>query len=177
MITVHMAISLDGFIAKKDNCVSWFDTTCDFLQGIEYPNDENFPISVDCYVMGSHTFEFAHELSKEHGWPYGETPTIVLTSRNLTTERNNIEFFKGDLQTCVEKLRLTYKRIWVVGGAQVANDFIRTNLAQEIQISILPILLGDGIPFFSAIPDEKPLQLKNTFAYKNGIVELQYSLR
>jgi dihydrofolate reductase len=63
-----------------------------------------------------------------------------------------------------------------VGGAKLAKDFIRLNLADEIRQTILPIILGDGTPFFGQIEQEKALHLKNVTAYKNGVVELHYEI-
>ncbi|HMC84656.1 MAG TPA: hypothetical protein VKI61_03995, partial [Chitinophagaceae bacterium] len=77
-ITIHMVSSLDGFIAKKDNSVSWFETTDYYEKGITVENTEEFLKAIDCYVMGSNTYELAMELSKSYGWAYGDTPTIVL---------------------------------------------------------------------------------------------------
>ena len=173
-----MVSSLDGFIAKKDNSISWFETHDYYENGADNPNTEEFFKTIDCYVMGSRTYEHAFELSKTYGWAYGDKPTIVLTNRNLTAERKNIEFFSGDLsQLLNECLKPKYKNVWVVGGAFVAKEFIRLNLADEIRQSVLPILLGDGTPFFGNIGIERALHIKDVTAYKNGIVELCYGIK
>lgn len=176
-ISIHMVSSLDGFIAKKDNSISWFETTDSYDKGVVGQDPEEFLKTIDCYVMGSRTYEFALELSQEHGWAYGDKPTIVLTNRTLPNERPNVEFYAGCLNELVtERLKPAYKNVWVVGGAAVAKDFIRLKLADEIRVSILPIILGDGLPFFDHINQEQALHLKDTFAYKNGMVELCYEL-
>jgi dihydrofolate reductase len=118
------------------------------------------------------------ELSKSYGWAYGDTPTIVVTHRDLPVERKNIEFYSGDLNKLVnERLKPNYKNVWLVGGAKLAKDFIRLNLADEIRKSILPIVLGDGTLFFDQIGQEQALHLKDVTAYKNGMVELHYEIR
>jgi len=128
--------------------------------------------------MGSHTYEHALELSKSYGWAYGDVPTIVLTHRKLPVDRQNIETYSGDLHKLVnERLKPNYKNVWLVGGAKLARDFIRLNLADEIRQSILPVILGDGTPFFDQIGQEQALHLKNVTAYKNGMVELCYEIR
>jgi dihydrofolate reductase len=105
-------------------------------------------------------------------------PTIVLTHRNLLIDRQNIETYSGDLNKLVnERLKPNYKNVWLVGGAEVTKDFIRLKLADEIRQSILPIMLGDGIPFFDQIGQEQALHLKNVTAYKSGLVELYYQIR
>ena len=175
-----MVSSLDGFIAKKDNSVSWFDTADDYDKGIETGKQETeqFLKSIDCYVMGARTYEHAAELSKTYGWPYGDTPTIVVSHRNLLIDKPNIEMYSGDLNTLVnEKLKPRYRNAWVVGGASVAKDFINLKLADEIRVSIIPVILGDGVPFFNEIRQEIALHLKDVKAYKSGMVDLCYEVR
>ena len=175
-----MVSSLDGYIAKKDKSVSWFETPDNYENGVNVTEQEaqEFLKTIDCYVMGSRTYELALELSKSYGWPYGDVPTIVLTRRNLPVDRQNIETYSGDLDKLVnDRLKPNYKNIWVVGGAVLAKDFIRLGLADEIRQSILPVILGDGMPFYDQIGQERALHLKNVTAYKNGMVELVYEIR
>ena len=147
-------------------------TMQEFLTG-----PEEFLKTIDCYIMGARTYEHALELSKSYGWAYGDTPTIVLSHRNLPVERQNIEFHSGDLNKLMnEQLKPNYKNVWLAGGATLAKDFIRLKLADEVRVSILPIILGDGLPFFDHIGQEQTLHLKDTTAYKNGMVELCYEI-
>jgi len=178
-ITLHMVSSLDGFIAKKDNSVSWFETNDHYEKGVDLTKEdtERFLKEIDCYVMGGNTYKHALELSKSYGWAYGDVPTIVVTNRNLPIERTNIEIYSGDLGRLVnEHIQAEFKNIWVVGGAKLANDFMRLNLADEIRLSVLPILLGDGLPFFNGKGREQALHLKEVTAYKTGVVELWYEI-
>ena len=173
-----MVSSLDGIIAKRDNSISWFDTTDNYEKGVDGQDPEEFLKTIDCYVMGSKTYEHALELSKSYGWAYGDKPTFVLTNRNLTTDRPNIEFYSGDLAKLVnERLKSKYKSVWVAGGAILTKDLIRQKLADEIRVSILPIILGDGLLFFDNIGQEQTLHLKDTTAYKNGMIELCYEIK
>ncbi len=124
--------------------------------------------------MGSRTYEDAVRL----GWPYGDTPTIVLTHRNLPAHTPSVEFFSGDLSRLVnDVLTQYYGNIWVVGGGIVAKDFIRANLANELRITIAPILLGGGTPFIDHLGLEQRLLLKDVSAFKNGMVELWYEIQ
>ena len=176
-ITIHMVSSLDGMIAKKDHSVSWFDTSHYYDKGVDGQDPQEFLKTIDCYVMGSKTYEHALELSKSYGWAYGDKPTIVLTSRNLASGKPNIEFYSDDLNKLVnERLKPNYKNVWVAGGAILTKEFIRQKLADEIRVSILPIILGEGILFFDNIGLEQTLHLANTTAYKNGMVELRYKI-
>ena len=179
-ITLHLVASLDGIIAKKDNSVSWFETADIYEKGATVTEQDAaaFLKMIDCYVMGSHTYEHALELSKSYGWAYGDTPTIVLSKRNLAVERNSVEVFAGDLNTLVnERLKPSYKNVWVVGGAELVKNFIRHQLADEIRLSIVPIILGDGLHLFDQTLPEQSLRLKDLTAYKNGMVEMVYEIK
>jgi dihydrofolate reductase len=173
-----MVSSLDGIIAKKDNSVSWFETSDYYENGVDEENTADFLKNIECYIMGSRTYEHALELSKSYGWVYGDVPTIVLTHRSLLINRPNIQTYSGELNKLVnERLRPNYNNVWLVGGATLAKDFVRLKLADEIRLSVLPIILGDGIMFFDHIGVEQVLHLKDVTAYKSGMVELWYEIR
>ena len=179
-ITIHLVSSLDGIIAKPDNSVSWFETTDHYEKGVTVTNEvaSEFLKTINCYVMGARTYEHALELSKSYGWAYGDTPTIVLSHRILPVERPNIKLYSGDLDKLVnEQLTPNYKNVWVVGGAELARDFIRTKLADEIRLSVMPIILGEGLRLFDELGLEQALHLKDVTAYKSGMVELWYEVR
>jgi len=179
-LTIHMVSSLDGMIAAKDNDIAWFNTVDHYEQGIELTQQEmaDFVKTVDCYVMGSHTYELALALSKMYGWPYGDTPTIVLTSRKLSVEQPKVELYSCDLKQFVsEQLRPRFKNVWMVGGAMLAKEFIKLKLADEIRLSVIPIILGEGKLFFDQIGQEQTLHLLSVTPYKNGIVELHYEVK
>ena len=175
-----MVSSLDGMIAKKDNSVSWFETSDYYEKGIELTEEQTkeFLKTVDCYIMGSATYEHALELSKSYGWAYGEVPTIVLSHRKLPVDKKNIEIYSGDLHKLAnEQLRPRFKNVWLVGGPTIAKEFIRLKLVDEIRLSILPIIIGDGLLFFNQIEREHLLHLKETRTYKSGMVELCYEIK
>jgi dihydrofolate reductase len=173
-VTLHMVSSLDGYIAKKDGSVSWFETSDSYENGADEEDAGDFLNTIDCFVIGSRTYELALTL----GWPYGDVPTVVLTHRDLQADRRSVEFYSGDLNTLVnERLKPNYRNIWLGGGAALAHDFMRMDLADDIRLSILPIMLGDGTPFLDHIGHERVLHLKNATAYKNGMVELWYEIR
>ena len=177
-LTIHMVSSLDGFVAKHDNSVEWFETPDHFEQGLDPKAAFADYATVDCYVMGARTYEHAFELSKKHGWPYGDTPTIVLTHRELPSNRRSVEFYTGDLVKLVqEQLQPRFKSVWVVGGPDITKAFLRAGLADELRQNILPILLGDGVPFYNQVGREQALHLLEVKTYTSGLVELRYALR
>ena len=175
-MTIHVVSSLDGFIAKKDGSVSWLTSTDNYKKGTSLTDEdvEEFIKTIDCYIMGSRTFEHALEL----GWPYGEVPVIVVTNRDLKSDRENVEFYSGDLDKLIEdRLKPIYQNIWMVGGAMLAKNFIRLDLVDDIIISIMPVILGGGTLFFDYVGREQQLHLKDVTAYKDGMVELSYEVR
>ena len=180
-VTLHMAASLDGFIARRDGRVDWLETADEFADGDTMTPEfvAAFLETIDCYVMGSRTYETALRFEAEGlGWSYGDKPTFVLTSRDLPRNRDTVEFHSGDLAQFVnERLRPAYRTIWFVGGGMVSADCLRLGLADEVRYSILPILIGDGIAFFEKLDRDVALHLAEVKAYKNGMVELRYEVR
>ncbi|MES1258701.1 MAG: dihydrofolate reductase family protein, partial [Acidobacteriota bacterium] len=162
-ITLHVVSSLDGFIARKDNSVSWMDSSGDvYERGMTDDTDVIEPI--DCYVLGSRTYEHALQL----GWPYGDTPTVVVTNRKLPSTRESVEFYSGDLGRLVsEILAPRYGNIWLVGGAMLGQSFLRLGLVDEIRLMIAPVTLGDRLRLFGDSGTEQKWQLKNVVAYRN----------
>ena len=179
-VTIHMVASLDGFIARKDGSVDWLETSDEFVDGdtMDPAFVETFLKTIDCYVMGSRTYETALRFEAQGlGWSYGDKPTFVLTSRELPRTRDTVEFYSGDLAQFVnERLRPTFRIIWFVGGGTVSGECLRRGLADEIRYSILPILIGDGIPFFEKLASDVALHLAEVKAYKSGMVELRYEV-
>jgi dihydrofolate reductase len=176
-----MVASLDGFIARKDGRVDWLETPDEFPNGdtLDPGFVEAFLNTIDCYVMGSRTYETALSFeAKGLGWAYGEKPTFVLTSRELPQTRDSVKFYSGDLTQFVNQhLRPAFRSIWFVGGATLAGECLRLGLANELRFSIVPILIGDGIPFFNKLDIDIPLHLAEVNAYKSGMVELRYEVR
>jgi len=171
-ITLHMVSSLDGFIARTDNSVSWLESSADaYERGVSEDSAAELVKSIDCYVLGSRTYEHALQL----GWPYGDTPVIVVTSRELPSATTSVEFYSGDLKKLVENvLAPRFKNIWLVGGALLCQSFLRLDLVDEIRLSIAPVLLGDGLRLFADSTTESRWRLKDVVAYNTGFVELLY---
>ncbi len=181
LVTIHMAASLDGFIARKDGRVDWMETA-DVFAGGETMDPEvaaAFLKSIDCYVMGSRTYETALSFEdKGFGWAYGDKPVFVLTTRALRRTRATVEFRSGDLGELVTgRLRPAFRNIWFVGGGVVAGECMRRGLADELRYSILPVLIGEGLSFFERLDRDVALHLVEVKAYKNGVTALRYEVR
>lgn len=180
-VTIHMAASLDGFIARKDGSVDWLETSDTFEGGetLDQEYVEEFLRTIDCYVMGSRTYQTALDFeARGLGWAYGDKPTFVLTTRTLRKTRQTVEFHSGDLDLLVnERLKPNFRSIWFVGGGEVSGECLRRGLADEVRYSIMPILIGTGIPFFDRLDKDVALHLVEAKAYKSGMVALRYEVR
>jgi dihydrofolate reductase len=114
-------------------------------------------------VLGSRTYEHA----LQPGWPYGDTPTVVITNRELPSTRKSVAFYSGDLKKLVhEILAPRYGSIWLVGGAMLCQSFLRLDLVDEIRLAIVPVLLGDGLRLLDNSGIETRWHLKDVVAYK-----------
>lgn len=180
-VTIHMTASLDGFIARNDGRVDWMETQDQFAGGEAMTPEfvEAFLKTIDCYVMGSRTYETALAFEAQgHGWVYGDKPTLVLTSRELAKPRATVEFYSGDLAALVnERLRPNFGSIWFVGGSEVCAMCLSLGLADEIRYSILPIAIGSGVSFFAGLGQDIALHLVEVKAYQSGMVALRYEVR
>ena len=174
-VTLHMVSSLDGFVAKKDNNIEWLQSTDYFESGIVLSDEavSQFIAGIDCYLMGSKTYEQALNL----GWPYAEKPVVVFSRHSRITEKENVKFLSGDLREQVNSLKQAYPNIWLVGGPSLVKDFMKLQLIDEIVLSIMPIILGDGLLFFDFVGQEQPLHLKEVTAFQDGMVELSYEVK
>ena len=180
-VTIHMVASLDGFIARRDGRVDWLETSDTFESGntLTPESVEEFLRTIDCYVMGSRTYETALDFeARGLGWSYGDKPTFVLTRRHLAKTRDTVEFYSGDLARLVDdRLKPDFRSIWFVGGGAVSAECLRLGLADEVRYAIVPIVIGDGISFFQGLDKDVALHLLEATAYKNGMVGLRYEVR
>lgn len=168
---LFIAMSLDGYIAGKDGSVDW-------LQGQEPGQDdmtsyEEFAKGIDTVIMGSSTYEqIVHELSPGE-WVYKDFTSYVLTHREFP-QAENIRFTEGDVCNLVRNLmREEGKDIWICGGASIIQPLVREGLISRFHISIIPVILGDGIRLFERMDGKTELKLAGTKSY-NGITDVVY---
>jgi dihydrofolate reductase len=165
--------------------VDWLETSDEFAggEGLDPAFVTEFLASIDCYVMGSRTYETALRFEAQgFGWAYGDKPVFVLTTRDLPRTRDTVELYSGDLAELLnDRLRPRFRSLWVVGGGAVCGavcgECLRRGLADELYFSILPVLIGDGISFFESLDRDVALHLAGVKAYKSGTVELRYEVR
>jgi dihydrofolate reductase len=166
-VIAYVAVSIDGYIAGVDGSV-------DFLEqfGTDEYDFHGFFDSIDAVVMGSTTYEQILDF----GWPYGETPGLVLTSRDLETPAEaHISFSSEPTGPALKAYASQFdRRVWVVGGGKVITDSLVSGAVDVLETYVMPIALGTGVPLFAA-PYSGRLDLNATHAYSNGVVKLVYS--
>lgn len=174
-----MAASLDGFVARKDGSVDWIETNDEYADGEAMTPEfiEEFLETIGCYVMGSRTYETALNFDKKgQGWTYGDKPVYVLTSRDLETTRDTVTLHNGDLTQIINEFKSKHQSVWVVGGCELCTQCVNLGLVDEINYVILPVMIGEGIPFFDGLNKDISLHLVDEKAYTSGMVELHYQL-
>lgn len=173
-IVLYISVSLDGFIAKKTGAVDWLGGNGE----IENPDNgfDSFYSTIDTVVMGSTTFDqVINELSPDK-WVYEGKKCYVATSKERIAD-NRAEFISGKITEFIKKIKKEQgKDIWLVGGGKLIDTFIKENLIDKYIITVIPTILGDGIPLFLKENPEIKLKLIET---KNvdGMVELSYERR
>lgn len=172
--SVYIAMSLDGFIAKPDGDIDW-------LMNYNPPEEDSqnsfkdFLNSVDVMVMGRKTFEKVQTFGL---WPYEGIRVIVLTKTLNSIPHgynDKIELFNGSINDIASTLTKDgYKRAYVDGGTTI-QSFLQRELITDMCITIIPILLGAGIPLFSNLEDSQEWELISTTPYSTGMLTLHYN--
>ncbi len=177
------AATLDGYIADAAGGIDWLMGYESPYEEGEEPEGESARGAVDAYmegigalVMGSATYEFL--LREGMSWPYGDRPTWILTSRDLpVAEGADVRFHAGPIADVhPEMLAAAGDRdLWVLGGGPVASQMIEEGLLDDLLVTIVPIVLGDGKALFEK-PIDRPMKLLGTRTFSSGMVELRYEL-
>lgn len=170
-VSVYIAVSLDGFIARKNGDIDW-------LTGGESGEDygyADFMSTVDHVVMGRNTFE---KVLSFGGWHY-EKKVIVLTSRDLTLApelSDKAEALHVSPRELIHELeRRGVRHIYLDGGVTIQR-FLRERLVDEMTITTIPILIGEGLPLFGALEKDVRLELLRSQSFKNGFVQNIYKV-
>lgn len=170
-IVLYIAMSIDGYIADIRGGVDWLRGDGSDENSIGSYNE--FIENVDTVILGYNTYnQIVTELSPDK-WVYDGLITYVLTHKSLIDSKN-IVFTQQDIESLLLKLKSENgKDIWICGGANIINQVIELDIIDKYCVSIIPIILGDGIRLFSKYNKEKRLSLIQTREY-NGIVDLVY---
>ncbi|QDU16806.1 Dihydrofolate reductase [Gimesia maris] len=177
-VSVYIATSLDGFIARKDGALDW-------LPGIESPESpegedygyHEFMDSIDVLIMGRNTFETV--LSFEGDWPYGAKRMFILSSQPITIPNeltDSVESSSSSPGELIEQLaKRGFQHVYVDGGKTI-QSFLRAGLIDELIITRIPILIGSGIPLFGEADADIQLKHLETQTFSNGLVQSRYQI-
>ncbi|WP_428263938.1 dihydrofolate reductase family protein [Haliangium sp.] len=168
---VFIASSLDGFIAGPNDELDW-------LSGHEGVEDTFTPFfqQIGAMLMGRRTFDVVRGFEGE--WPYGETPILVATNRPLSTQRESVQGVRGNITELVDQAKQAARDrdVYVDGGALIRSA-MDEGLIDELTVTVIPIVLGEGIPLFAGATRRHQLELLGTRAIGAGLVELVYAPR
>jgi len=174
-VSVFIATSLDGYIARKNGSIDWL-LAADPTGGAEDYGYQGFFDSIDCMVMGRKSLETVMEFPE---WPYPNKRVIVLshTLKDAPAPAlGKIELFAGPIHSLYAELKnQAYQRLYVDGGKTV-QSFLREGLVNDLTITRIPILLGEGIPLFGSLPKDVKLKHLSTQAYASGFVQSRYEI-
>lgn len=174
--SVFIAASVDGFIARPDGDIDWlhrpeYETA--ELNGVTY---ESFIATVDALVMGRKTLEKVLSFPE---WPYEGTPVIVLSRQQLEIPAHlegKVEVMAGDVTSLVATLAERGMKHLYIDGGQTIQAFLEAGLINELIITRIPVLLGQGIPLFSQVGSGHELRHVGTYVSDNGFVQSRYDV-
>ena len=179
-VILYVASSLDGYIARPDGNVDWLDEvgkSHDEPAGDEPEEDfgySEFIANVGVVLMGRTTYE--QVLSFGVDYPYPGTDGYVFSRTKAGQQDENVSYVDGnDIPGFISGLKETQDRnIWLIGGGLLVQEFVRLDLIDRIELFLLPVILGEGIPLFPAPSPQRNLWLEGCRSYRSGMVQLTY---
>jgi len=162
-VTLFIASSLDGFIARKDGGIDWLFTDGDYGYG-------DFYDSIDTVLMGRKTYELARKLGERF---VGKTCYVFSRQKRRASEKN-VRFVSNPKRFVKALVNGPGKGIFLEGGGETISLLLNAGLIDEIVLSIHPILLGNGIPLFRNVKSQTKLELLKSKPYDSGIVQSKY---
>lgn len=163
----HVATSVDGLIADASGGVEWLSPFFDVDYG-----SQDFLNSIDTVVMGRRTYDHLLKTSKEN--PYKGKRFVVLSHTRSIGLHADL-FWPGHPRGLMMRLdAMGSKSLWIVGGGSVAGEFLEAGLLDEVDLFVVPVALGSGVPVFGPLRQPDSLQLKGCQSFPNGVVRLRY---
>jgi dihydrofolate reductase len=159
----HVAMSLDGKIARSDGSFDWLAPYPPQEFGIEA-----FAAGLDAVVMGRATYEVERRMEE---WPHADKPTIVVTSRPLVDPPPLVEAWQGDFSALEGR---GFRKIGVEGGGQLVRSLLQAGMLDVLEMALIPLVLGEGIPLFPSGTPGVPLRLTKCEPKSQGAVHLVY---
>lgn len=170
-VKLYIGISLDGRIAKPDGNLDW-------LHAVSNPQNTDhgyaeFISSIDTTLMGNHTYREVLSFGVE--WPYAGKTNYVFTRQANMQDNEQVQFITGDIPGFVSSLKAQEgKDIWLIGGGEVNTLLLNAGLIDEMQVFVMPVVIGKGIAVFEGDVIETHLKLKDVLKYSSGAVRLTY---
>lgn len=165
----YVAVSLDGFIAPPEGGVDWLDPYNTVSEDYGF---WEFYKTIDALIEGSKTYEQALTFGE---WPHPGKPCWVVTGRKFESKQPEVHFTSITPVELVQHLSAQgHKRIWLVGGSQLASSFRAAGLITEYVLSIIPVFLGAGRPLFASSGAIENLRLVESKSYPSGLVQVRY---
>lgn len=168
-ITLYIACSLDGYIAAADDDLS-------FLSAVEQEGEDygyqEFTSAIDTVIMGRKTYDKV--LSFGIDFPHKNKKCFVLSNSKSGSDEN-VTFVRGDVMKLIEMLEANGSRnVYCDGGAETVVSLLKQKLINEFVISVIPVLLGNGVRLFNGSFPEQHLRLISTKSFSKGLVQLKY---
>lgn len=179
-IVLYIAISSDGFIADKNGDVGWLD---------QYNSDEiaheidnagcgfkDFYNSIDALIIGNNTYK---QVLTFGPWAFSGKTSYIFTDEKFSPPSSpDTEYISTGIASFIESINSKkYKRVWLMGGAQLAESFYKLNLIDEIILTILPTTLNEGISLNTAIVAGKDFNLIDTKTFNSGIIQKYFLIK
>lgn len=163
-----LGISLDGYIARPDGSVDFLFMPKDYSMG-------PFFATIDAAIMGRKTYDVALKMGGG-GFSKSKMKNYVFSRSQPPGERGGVTFVCEAPKSFLEKLRKhPGKNIWLMGGGELARDFLKDDLVDELYIGIVPVLIGEGIPLFPSGFPQREFTLLENKTFSKGLIALKYA--
>jgi len=175
-VSVYVATSLDGFIARSNGDVDWLNDLQRKMPPGEDCGYRAFADSVDVLVMGRKTYEQVLTFGQ---WPYGKKPVVVLSSKAISFPAElpkTVSHSSEEPDALVERLTAEGAGHLYIDGGVTIQRFLAAGLVDEITIATIPVILGEGIPLFGPVAGDLWLECIETRAYRFGITQARYAV-
>jgi dihydrofolate reductase len=183
LVRYYAATTLDGYIAGPDDDLDWLTRYEGSFEGADSDEKqagyETFYEGIGALVSGSTTYEWV----LEHGdhWPYAGKPCWVLSSRELPKpegEGVDIRIVSGEIPELIDGMLESAgdRDLWIVGGGNVASQFADHRLLDRVEVTVVPVVLGEGKPLLDRRMPGGPMQLLGTRTHASGMVSLDYEI-
>ncbi|HXB20263.1 MAG TPA: dihydrofolate reductase family protein [Candidatus Solibacter sp.] len=166
-VVLGLGISLDGYIARPDGAVDFLFMPKDYSMA-------SFFAGIDTAIMGRKTYDVAKSMG---GGSFGgsEMVSYVLSRTLPPGERDGLIFTRQSPAALISQLRKRPgKHIWLMGGGELARDFLKADLVDELYLGVVPVLLGQGIPLFPSSFPQRDFSLVENKTYSKGLISLKY---